>query len=112
HCPTCGRPVRRQSASEIVEQVIALGEETKIEVLAPLVRGRKGEFRDVFEEQRRKGFVRARVDGELIELDRPPKLKRYENHSISIVVDRLIVRADDRQRIADSVETALRTAEG
>ncbi len=112
HCPTCGQPVRRQSATQIVDQVLALPEKTRIEVLAPLVRGRKGEFRDLFEEMRRKGFVRVRVDGETYELESPPKLNRYENHTISVVVDRLVVRAIDRSRLADSVETALAAGNG
>ncbi|MDR0788136.1 MAG: excinuclease ABC subunit UvrA [Gemmatimonadota bacterium] len=112
HCPECGRPVKRQSATQIVDQVLAWPEGSRIEVLAPLVRGRKGEFRDLFEEMVRKGFVRARVDGELIELQSPPALARRQNHDISIVVDRLVVREDDRQRLADSIETALRTADG
>jgi len=112
HCPTCGRPVRRQSATQIVEQVLTWPEGARIEVLAPLVRGRKGEFRDLFEDARKKGFVRVRVDGQLHELEKPPKLNRYENHEIAVVVDRLVVRADDRARLADSVETALRTAAG
>ncbi|MGQ0813644.1 MAG: excinuclease ABC subunit UvrA [Gemmatimonadota bacterium] len=112
HCPSCGRPVRKQSATQIVDQVLAWPADTRIEILAPLVRGRKGEFKDLFDEARRKGFVRARVDGELIELEKPPKLKRYENHDISVVVDRLVVREEDRSRIADSVETALKLANG
>jgi excinuclease ABC subunit A len=112
HCPQCGVPVRRQSATQIVDQILDWPEGTRIEVLAPLVRGRKGEFRDLFEEMRRKGFVRAVVDGELIDLQSPPALARRQNHDISLVVDRLVVRADDRQRLADSVETALRTAAG
>ncbi|MDQ3605074.1 MAG: excinuclease ABC subunit A, partial [Gemmatimonadota bacterium] len=112
HCPSCRQPVRRQSATQIVDQVLSWPEGTRIEVLAPLVRGRKGEFRDLFEEMRRKGFVRARVDGELMELEKPPKLARRQNHDISLVVDRLVVRPDDRQRLADSIETALRTADG
>jgi excinuclease ABC subunit A len=112
HCPTCGQPVRRQSATQIVDQVLGWPDGTRIEVLAPLVRGRKGEFRELFEEMRRKGFVRARVDGELIELEKPPKLNRRQNHDIAVVVDRLVVRADDRPRLADSIETALRTADG
>jgi excinuclease ABC subunit A len=112
HCPECGKPVRRQNATQIVEQILSWPEGTRVEVLAPLVRGRKGEFRDLFDEMRRKGFVRARVDGELIELQDPPTLVRRQNHDISLVVDRLVVREEDRQRLADSVETALRTAEG
>jgi excinuclease ABC subunit A len=112
HCPECGEPVRRQSATQIVDQILGWAEGTRVEVLAPLVRGRKGEFRDLFDEMRRKGFVRARVDGDLIELENPPKLNRRQNHDISVVVDRLVIRADDRQRLADSVETALRAADG
>ncbi len=112
HCPECGEPVRRQSATQIVDQVLGWPEGTRMEVLAPLVRGRKGEFRELFEEMLRKGFVRARVDGELVELSDPPKLNRRQNHDIALVVDRLVVRAEDRSRLADSVETALRMAEG
>ncbi|HET9439942.1 MAG TPA: excinuclease ABC subunit UvrA [Longimicrobiales bacterium] len=112
HCATCGRPVRRQSATQIVDQIMEWPADTRIEVLSPLVRGRKGEFRDLFDDARKKGFVRARVDGELIDLEKPPKLKRYENHDISIIVDRVIVREEDRSRIADSVETALRFSNG
>jgi excinuclease ABC subunit A len=112
HCTECGRPVRRQSATQIVDQIMAWPEGRRIEVLAPLVRGRKGEFRDLFEDARKKGFVRVRVDGELHELESPPKLNRYENHDISVVVDRLVVRPDDTARLADSIETALRAANG
>ncbi|HEY0673476.1 MAG TPA: excinuclease ABC subunit UvrA, partial [Longimicrobiales bacterium] len=112
HCATCGRPVRRQSATQIVDQIMEWPADTRIEVLSPLVRGRKGEFRDLFDDARKKGFVRARVDGELIDLEKPPRLKRYENHDISIIVDRVIVREEDRSRIADSVETALRFSNG
>jgi excinuclease ABC subunit A len=112
HCTECGLPVRRQSATQIVDQLMQWPEGTRIEVLAPLVRGRKGEFKDMFEEARRKGFVRARVDGETYDLENPPKLNRYENHDVSIVVDRLVVRAQDASRMADSLETALRAANG
>jgi excinuclease ABC subunit A len=112
HCTECGRPVRRQSATQIVDQIMVWPEGTRIEVLAPLVRGRKGEFRDLFEDARKKGFVRVRVDGELFDLEQPPKLNRYENHDIAMVVDRLVVRESDRSRLADSLETALRAANG
>jgi excinuclease ABC subunit A len=112
HCPECERPVLRQSASQIVDQLLAFDEGTRIEVLAPLVRGRKGEFRELFEKARKEGFVRVRVDGESWDLVDPPTLNRYENHDVSIVVDRLVVRGSDRARLADSVETALRAAEG
>ena len=112
HCPQCGHPVRRQSATQIVDQVLGWPEGSRVELLAPLVRGRKGEFRDLFEDMRRKGFVRARVDGEVVDLQSPPALARRQNHDIAVVVDRLIVREEDRQRLADSIETALRTASG
>jgi excinuclease ABC subunit A len=112
HCTDCGQPVRRQSATQIVDQILAWPQGVRIEVLAPLVRGRKGEFRDLFDEARKKGFVRVRVDGETYDLSAPPKLNRHQNHDVSIVVDRLVVRAEDRSRLADSLETALRTANG
>ena len=112
HCPTCGEPVIRQSATQIVDRILGLGEGARIELLAPLVRGRKGEFKDLFERARKEGFVRVRVDGETYDLTEPPKLSRYENHDISVVVDRLSIKEKDRDRLADSVETALRTGEG
>src|ERR671933_903098 len=112
HCPSCGRPVQRQSATQIAETLLSWPEGTRIEVLAPLVRGRKGEFRDLFEGARKAGFIRAVVDGKLIELASPPKLAKTQNHSISLIVDRLVVRAEDRGRLTDSVETALKAADG
>ena len=112
HCPNDGSPIERQSASQITDVILSWPENTKLELLAPLVRGRKGEFRELFDEARKAGFVRARVDGEVVELDRVPKLNRRVNHDIAIVVDRLAVKRDDRQRLADSVETALKAADG
>ena len=112
HCPNCGRAVERQSAGQIADTVLGWPSGTRIEVLAPLVRGRKGEFRDLFETARKQGFVRAVVDGELIEMAEPPRLNRKVNHDVSVVVDRLVVKADDRGRLADSIETALRLADG
>ncbi|HEY9515749.1 MAG TPA: excinuclease ABC subunit UvrA [Gemmatimonadaceae bacterium] len=112
HCPNCGRPVQRQSASQIADAVLAWPADARIELLAPLVRGRKGEFRDLFESARKQGFVRAMVDGKQIELAEPPKLAKSTNHSISVVVDRLVVRAEDRGRLTDSIETALKLADG
>jgi excinuclease ABC subunit A len=112
HCPNCGRPVERQSAGQIADAILTWPEGSKIEILAPLVRGRKGEFRELFEAARKQGFVRAIVDGELIEVADPPKLNRRMNHTISVVVDRLVVRPEDRGRLSDSVETALKLAEG
>ena len=112
HCPGCGRPVQRQSASQIADTVLTWPVDSRIEVLAPLVRGRKGEFRDLLESARKQGFVRALVDGKQIELAQPPKLAKSTNHSISVIVDRLIIRAEDRGRLTDSIETALKLADG
>ncbi len=112
HCPNCGRPVQRQSAAQIADVVLTWPRDTRIEIRAPLVQGRKGEFRELFETVRKQGFIRAYVDGELIELATPPKLNRRQNHTISAIVDRLAVRGEDRARLADSVETALKLAEG
>ena len=112
HCPNDGTPVERQSASQITDLVLEWPDGTKIEVLAPLVRGRKGEFRDVLEAMRKQGFVRARVDGETYDLADVPKLNKRQNHDIAVVVDRLVVRPSDRGRLADSIETALKAADG
>jgi excinuclease ABC subunit A len=112
HCPECGSPVIRQSASQIVGRLLELPEGARVEILAPLVRGRKGEFRDLFERARKEGFVRVRVNGQTYDLSEPPSLNRYENHDIAVVVDRLVIRESDRDRLADSVETALKTSGG
>ncbi|HEX2250035.1 MAG TPA: excinuclease ABC subunit UvrA [Gemmatimonadales bacterium] len=112
HCPNDGTPVTRQSASQITDTVLSWPEETRIEVLAPLVRGRKGEFRDLLEDVRKRGFIRVRVDGETYELGTVPALNRRQNHDIAVVVDRLVVRPGDRTRLNDSIETALKTADG
>ncbi len=112
HCPNDGSPIQRTSASQITDIILGWPKGTKLEILAPLVRGRKGEFRELFEEARKAGFVRARVDGAVVELEAPPKLNRRQNHDIAVVVDRLAVDPGDRQRLADSIETALRHADG
>jgi len=112
HCHNCGRAVVRQSAGQIADTILTWPTGTKIEILSPLVRSRKGEFKDLFEAARKQGFVRAYVDGDLVEVANPPKLNRKLNHSISVVVDRLAVRAEDRGRLADSVDTALKLADG
>ncbi|HEV8449219.1 MAG TPA: excinuclease ABC subunit UvrA [Gemmatimonadaceae bacterium] len=112
HCPECGRPVQRQSAAQIADIVLTWQRDARLEIRAPLVQQRKGEFRELFETVRRQGFIRAYVDGELVEVASPPKLNRRQNHSISVVVDRLTVRPEDRSRLADSLETALKLAEG
>lgn len=112
HCPQCDKPITRQNAQNIVDQILQLPEGTKFQVLAPVVRSRKGEFVDLFKELQASGYSRARVDGETIMLDTPPKLKKQEKHSIEVVIDRLSVKQESRSRINDSVETALRLADG
>jgi len=112
HCPKCGRPVGRQTPDQIVDQVMQLPEGTRFQVLAPIVRGRKGEYERLFADLARKGFSRARVDGEVMDLSEKIRLDRYYKHSIEVVVDRLVARQDIRRRVADSIETALELAEG
>lgn len=112
HCPSCERPVRAQSSSQIAAQILEWPENASIEIRAPLIRGRKGEFRNLFEDALSQGFVRARVDAELIDLSEPPKLDRRRNHNIAIVVDRLTVKESHRERLADSISTALQMADG
>jgi excinuclease ABC subunit A len=112
HCPNDGSPIERQSASQITDIILGWRPGTKIEIVAPLVRGRKGEFKDLFEGARRQGFVRVLVDGEVHDLANPPRLNRRVNHDIGLLVDRLVVREEDRRRLHDSVETALRASEG
>ncbi len=113
HDPVTGQPIFRQTAQQIVDQILAYPAETKIILLAPLVRNAVGEFRDVIEKTKREGFVRIRVDGEIVELGRPEpiRLKKGERHTIEAVVDRLVVREGIRTRLADSVETALKWGE-
>jgi len=114
HCPNCGRPVARQTPQQIVDRVLDLPEGTRFSVLAPIVRGRKGEYEALLDDLARQGFARVRVDGATVELsDRSGlKLARYEQHTIEVVVDRLIRRSDIRQRLTESMETALRLTEG
>ena len=112
HCPKCDKPIARQNAQNIVDQILQLPTGTKFQVLAPVVRSRKGEFVDLFKELQANGYSRARVDGETIMLDAPPKLKKQEKHSIEVVIDRLSVKAESRSRINDSIETALKLADG
>jgi excinuclease ABC subunit A len=112
HCPICHEPVTRQTPQQIVDQLLDLPDGTRFQILAPVVRGRKGEFVDLFKELAAKGYARARVDGELIQLAEAPKLGKQFKHTIEVVVDRLVVKEGIRQRLADSVETALGLAEG
>ncbi|WP_043347024.1 excinuclease ABC subunit UvrA [Beutenbergia cavernae] len=111
-CPVCGERVTAQTPQQIVDRLLELDEGTRFQVLAPVVRGRKGEYADLFRELQQQGFARARVDGEVVPLAEPPTLEKKLKHSIEVVVDRLVARAGSRQRITDSVETALRLAEG
>ncbi|HSZ30682.1 MAG TPA: excinuclease ABC subunit A, partial [Pseudonocardiaceae bacterium] len=112
HCPRCGEPISRQTPQQIVEQVLALEPGTRFQVLAPVVRTRKGEFVDLFAELQSQGYSRVLVDGTVHPLTDPPKLKRQDKHDISVVVDRLSVKDSAKQRLTDSVETALRLADG
>ena len=112
HCPTCGELVARQTPQQIVDQVLEMDEGIRFQVLAPVVRTRKGEFVDLFAQLASDGYSRVRVDGELYQLSDPPTLKKQEKHDIEVVVDRLAAKATARQRLTDSVETALRLADG
>ena len=112
HCPVCGFPISRQTPQQIVDRVLAMEEGTRFQVLAPVVRGRKGEYVDLFAELQSKGFARARIDGVVHALTEPPKLKKQEKHTIEVVVDRLAVKASAKQRMTDSIETALKLASG
>ena len=106
HCPKCGKVIRQQTIDQIIDQVLSLPEGTRIQVMAPVIRGKKGEHQKVFEDAKRSGYVRVRVDGNLYELDEEIQLEKNKKHSIEIVIDRLIIRPDIQQRLTDSVETA------
>jgi excinuclease ABC subunit A len=112
HCPNDGTVVQRQTPQQIVDRILELPDGTRFQVLAPVVRGRKGEYQSLLEELSGQGFARARIDGEIHELNDPPKLARYEIHTIEVVVDRLVRRDGIERRLTDSLETALRLAEG
>ena len=112
HCPNCGREIQEQSLDQIMDSVTSLPAESRLTILAPVVRSRKGQHQRVLEDAKRAGFVRVRIDGELSELDEPIKLDKRKKHSVEIVVDRIILDASVRSRLAESVETALETADG
>ena len=112
HCPKCSKAVSRQSPQQIVDQILTMPATTKFQVLAPVIRERKGEFVDLFAELVTQGYSRARVDGETIALTEPPKLKKQEKHTIEVVIDRLTAKAESKSRLTDSIETALRLGNG
>ena len=112
HCPVCGERIQAQTPQQIVDSVLTLPEGTRYQVLAPVIRGRKGEYSELFDDLQQQGFARARVDGETIQLTEPPELEKKLKHNIEVVVDRLVARDGVRQRLTDSVETALRIADG
>ncbi len=112
HCFNCGRPIEAQSAEQIIDQVMTLPEGTKFMILAPVVRGRKGEYGKLFEELREQGFTRVKVDGELRRLEEEIVLDKKYKHDIAVVIDRLVMRPDLRKRLSDSIETAVARAEG
>ena len=107
HCPVCGRPIARQTPQQIVDRVLELEDGARFQVLAPVIRGRKGEYTELLRELQLKGYTRARIDGTVLRLDDLPSLRKNEKHTIEVVVDRLAVKADARRRLTDSVETAL-----
>ncbi len=112
HCPTCGSPISRQTPQQIVDRILTLEEGQRFQVLAPVIRGRKGEYVDLFRQLQTQGFSRARVNGETYQLTEPPKLDKQKKHTIEVVVDRLAVKESAKRRLTDSVETALGLAGG
>ncbi len=112
HCPECGKAIAKQTPQNIVDQILELPPETKFQVLAPMIRARKGEFVDLFRDLIAQGYSRARVDGTTIALTEAPKLKKQEKHTIEVVVDRLTAKPEGKQRLTDSIETALKLASG
>ena len=112
HCPKCGKEIKQQTVDQIVDQLAALPERTKLQIMAPVIRGRKGEHQKIFEDARRSGYVRARVDGSIYDLSEEIRLDKNKKHTIEVVIDRLVVKADALRRITDSVETALALAGG
>ncbi|MCL5289676.1 MAG: excinuclease ABC subunit UvrA [Bacillota bacterium] len=112
HCPKCGQPISQQTVQQMVDQLMAMPEGTKLQLLAPVVRGKKGEHVKIFEDIRRNGFVRVRVNGEIYDVTEAPQLDKKKKHTVEIVVDRIIIRPGSEKRLADSMETALKQSEG
>ena len=112
HCPTCGKEIKKQSVDQMTDQIMELDEGTRIQLLAPVVRGRKGEHAKVFERAKRSGYVRVRIDGNMYELSEEIKLDKNIKHNIEIIVDRLVVKPGIERRLTDSVESVLELADG
>src|ERR1019366_5766012 len=112
HCPRCGREIKPQSAQQIIGEVLKLPSGTKIQIMAPLIQGRIGTYQELFKRLAQSGFVRVRVNGQILGLEEPITLDRYKKHKIDLVVDRLVMGPDIRERLADSIETALRESRG
>ena len=112
HCPKCGKPISQQTVEQMVDQIMAYPERTKIQVMAPVARGKKGEYQKTFEQLKKSGYVRVRVDGEMRELEEEIKLEKYKKHNIEVVIDRIILKEGIEGRLADSLETALKLTEG
>ncbi len=112
HCPKCGREISPQSPQQIIDRIMAFPEGAKVQVMAPLVRARKGEYRQLFERLRSQGFARVRVDGDVYGLEENVRLNKQKKHNIELVIDRIVIKKDVRSRVADSIELALRTADG
>jgi excinuclease ABC subunit A len=112
YCPNCNKKIASQTTDQIVDSILVLKENSKIEILAPLVRGRKGEYKELLQKAKKRGFIRVRVDGKIYEIDDVPDLHKYKKHNIEIVVDRLIIKLEIRKRLADSLEIALKEGEG
>ena len=112
HCPNCGREIHEQSVDQIIDSIMAWDKGTKIQILAPVIRGKKGEHQKIFEDAKKSGFARARVDGVMADLEETVKLDKQKKHTIELVIDRIVLKDDIRKRLADSVETALNSANG
>ena len=112
HCPQCGKEIRQQTLDQILDQILSLPERTRILILAPVIRGRKGEYVKLIEDMGKQGFMRIRIDGEIYEISDPPTLNKNKKHDLEVVVDRLVIRPDIQQRLSDSLETAMRLAGG
>ena len=112
HCPNCGREIKEQSEDQIIDTIMSWGEGSRITLLAPVIRGKKGEHQKIIEDAQKSGFVRARIDGLMVELDDSIKLDKQKKHTIEIVVDRIAIKEESRKRLAESVEAALQSSNG